>query len=54
MGGMKKGDLIKAIEGMAVNNVYDYMFRLSKVKKGQVIVVTVRRGEQEIDLIIQL
>jgi len=54
LGGMKKGDLITAIEGMPVNNIYDYMFRLSKVKKGQVIILTVKRGEQEIDLLVQL
>jgi hypothetical protein len=54
VGGMKKGDHITAIEGLPVNGIYDYMFRLSKIMKGQVIIVTVKRGEQEIDLLVQL
>ncbi len=53
-GGMKKGDYIMAIEGKPVNGIYDYMYRLSVVEKGQVIVVTVKRNGQELDLLIQL
>ena len=54
LGGMKKGDLIIAIEGMAVNSIYDYMYRLGKHKKGQLIIVTVKRDEEKLDLLIQL
>ena len=54
LGGMKKGDLIIAVEGKAVNSVYDYMYRLGKLKKGQLIIVTVKRDEEKLDLLIQL
>jgi len=54
LGGMKKGDLIIAVEGMAVNSIYDYMYRLGKLKKGQLIIVTVKRDEEKLDLLIQL
>ena len=54
MGGMKKGDYIMAIEGMPVNGIYDYMYRLSKMSKGQIIVVTVKRQDANLDLLIQL
>jgi hypothetical protein len=53
-GGMKKGDYIMAIEGEPVNGIYDYMYRLKSVNKGQIIVVTVKRNEQELDLLVQL
>ena len=53
-GGMKNGDIIIAIEGKSVGNIYDYMFRLSKLKFGQTITVEVmRNGEKEV-LLIQL
>src|SRR5690606_7458953 len=35
MGGMKKGDIITAINGKTVNNIQDYMFRMGQVKYGQ-------------------
>jgi hypothetical protein len=54
LGGMKKGDYIMAIEGKPINGIYDYMYRLSKVKKGQLIVVTVKRDESTLDLVVQL
>ncbi len=54
LGGMKKGDLITAIDGEKVDNVYDYMYRLKQLKAGQPIVVTVRRNNEEIDLLIHL
>lgn len=53
-GGMKKGDYIMAIEGQPVNGIYDYMYRLKSVSKGQIIVVTVKRDEQLLDLLVQL
>lgn len=53
-GGMKQGDYIMAIEGQPVNGIYDYMYRLKTVSKGQIIVVTVKRDEQELDLLVQL
>ena len=54
LGGMKKGDVIIAVEGGAVNSIYDYMYRLSQLKKGQLIIVTVKRKGEKLDLLIQL
>ena len=54
LGGMKKGDYIIAIDGKPVENVYDYMFRMSKVTAGQQIIVSVLRNEEKLDLLIQL
>jgi aminopeptidase YwaD len=53
-GGMKKGDIIVAIEGKPVNNIYDYMYRLKQVKHGQIISVEVMRNNKREVLIIQL
>lgn len=53
-GGMKKGDIIVAINGMPVNNIHDYMYRLSKLKFGETINVEVIRGEKTELLLIQL
>jgi serine protease DegQ len=54
IGGMKKGDIIVSIEGKAVNNIDDYMFRMSQVKRGQTISVEVMRKDRKEVLIIQL
>jgi aminopeptidase YwaD len=54
IGGMKKGDYILAIDGKPVNNVYDYMFRLQKLSRGQLVIVTVDRNGTRLDLLIQL
>ncbi len=53
-GGMLKGDIITAIDGNPVGNIYDYMGRLKNLEAGQMITVDVLRdGKQEV-LIIQL
>lgn len=54
LGGMEKGDIIVAIEDKPVNNIEDYMFRLSQLKPGQTVTVEVIRGEKRELLIIQL
>lgn len=54
LGGMKKGDIITAIDGDSVANVYDYMYRLNKLSAGDRVVVTVLRDNKKIDLLIQL
>ena len=54
MGGMKKGDIITAINGKTVNNIQDYMFRMGQLKYGQMITVEVLRGDEKIVLLIQL
>jgi len=53
-GGIKKGDLIVAMNGQPVTNIYDYMSRLQKLKHGQTVIVEViRSGKKEV-LLIQL
>lgn len=52
--GMKGGDIIKAIDGKSVGNVYDYMERLGHLKIGQSVIVKVERDEEELELLIQL
>lgn len=52
--GMKKGDVIISIEGKPVNNIQDYMYRMSQVKRGEKISVEVMRNNQKLLLIIQL
>jgi len=54
MGGMKKGDIIVSINGKAVNNIEDYMFRLGQLKHGEQITVDVLRNNKKEVLIIQL
>ncbi|MEZ5000050.1 MAG: PDZ domain-containing protein [Bacteroidales bacterium] len=52
LGGMKKGDIITSINGMKINNIQDYMFRLSKLSNGQTINVEVNRdGKTEVLII---
>lgn len=54
IGGILKGDTITAIEGKSVGNVYDYMSRLDELEEGRVIIVTVKRGEDQMDFYIRL
>jgi aminopeptidase YwaD len=54
VGGIQEGDLITAIEGKSVGNVYDYMERLSFLKEGMDIVVTVKRNGDLLDLVIRI
>jgi len=53
-GGMKKGDVIIAIDGKAVNDIYEYMERLKALTAGQIINVDVMRNGKKEVLIIQL
>ena len=52
--GMKKGDIIVAMEGKSVNDIYDYMNRLADFKPGQRISVDVMRGNEKVILIVDL
>ena len=53
-GGMEKGDIITAIEGKKVGNIYDYMNRLQTLEKGQRVSVDIIRDDKETVLIIEL
>lgn len=52
--GMQKGDIITAINGMKVANIYDYMSRLGKLKPGETVNVEILRNNVTEILIIQL
>ncbi|MFO7852899.1 MAG: M20/M25/M40 family metallo-hydrolase [Bacteroidota bacterium] len=54
LGGMKKDDIITAINGKAVNNIEDYMYRLSKLKAGENIQVEIIRDNKKELLLIAL
>lgn len=53
-GGMQKGDIIVGIDGKAITNIYDYMYRMAEFSKGQRITVEVLRNEEKKLLIIEL
>ncbi|MCD6354433.1 MAG: PDZ domain-containing protein, partial [Prolixibacteraceae bacterium] len=53
-GGMKKGDIITAIEGKKVGNIYDYMNRLQTLKKGERVSVDIIRNNKQTVLILEL
>jgi hypothetical protein len=54
VGGIQKDDVIIAIEGKHVGNVYDYMDRLGALKEGMDIVVSVNRDGDVLDLVIRI
>lgn len=54
LGGMKKGDIITAIDGKPIKNIYDYMHRLNTLEKGKTASVDVLREGQSIILLIHL
>jgi len=54
VGGIQKGDVIIAIEGKSVGNVYDYMSRLGQLKEGMDIVVTVNRGDDKMEILVRI
>ena len=52
LGGILKGDIITAIEGKEVTNIYDYMARMNNLEFGQTITVDIiRDGEKKVFLI---
>ena len=51
---MKKGDVITAIDGKEIRNIYDYMARLADLKPGQKVKVTIIRSDDNMDLILEL
>ncbi len=52
--GMKKGDIITAVDGKKVGSIHDYMSRLQSLEIGQTVLVDIIRGEKNTVLIIQL
>ena len=52
--GMKKGDIITAIDGKKVGGIHDYMSRLQSLEAGKTVLVDIIRDNKETVLIIQL
>ena len=52
--GMQNGDIIIAMDGKPVGDIYEYMARLKEFKKGQRISIDVMRGDEKIVLIVEL
>ncbi|MCH7762207.1 MAG: M20/M25/M40 family metallo-hydrolase [Candidatus Marinimicrobia bacterium] len=52
--GMMPGDIIVEIGGKEVQDIYDYMYRLEELKKGQIVEVKVNRGEKKLVLFVNL
>ncbi|HJN69071.1 MAG TPA: M20/M25/M40 family metallo-hydrolase, partial [Candidatus Marinimicrobia bacterium] len=52
--GIEKGDVIVAMDGKPVKNIYDYMYRLEECKPGQRINVDVLRNGKKITLVVDL
>ena len=53
-GGILKGDRIVSMNGEEVTNIYDYMFRLAKLKPGKTVIIEVLRNDEIKVLLIQL
>jgi serine protease Do len=51
--GVQRGDIIREVNGQNIRNVEDYRSVLTKVKKGEVIRLLVRRGERNLYLTIR-
>lgn len=52
--GLKTGDIIIAIDGLPVKDIYEYMDRLTKLNAGQIISIEVIRENENKVLIVQL
>ena len=48
--GIKKGDVIKSINGKTIKNIYEYMERLSELRSGQTIPVIIDRNGKNLEL----
>lgn len=52
--GMKNGDIITAVEGKKISDIYDYMDRMSEFQSGETITVEILRDEKQKVLMVQL
>ncbi len=53
-GGLVKGDVITAMNGKSVGNIYEYMDRLKTLEHGQTVIVDIIRKGEKMVLLIQL
>lgn len=49
-GGLQAGDLILAVAGKTIENIYDFTYALNALKVGQPVQVRVQRGAESIEL----
>jgi Tol biopolymer transport system component len=49
-GGLRAGDIIVALAGRRIENIYDYTYALNAVKVGQPVVITVQRDGRALKL----
>ncbi|HMM11297.1 MAG TPA: M20/M25/M40 family metallo-hydrolase [Bacteroidales bacterium] len=54
LAGMKKGDRITGINGLAVKDIYDYMNRLKTIKPGERVNVDIVRNNEPLILVVEL
>ncbi|HNY15292.1 MAG TPA: M20/M25/M40 family metallo-hydrolase, partial [Bacteroidales bacterium] len=54
LGGMIKGDIITAINGSTIRNIYDYMEKMGEMKSGEKITVEIIRNGDKMSILIQL
>lgn len=52
--GIQSGDILIEIDGKDIQDIYDYMHRLEKLKKGQRVVIKVQRGGETVELTVEL
>jgi hypothetical protein len=52
--GIQSGDIIIEIGGKDIQDIYDYMHRLGDLKKGQRVAVKIKRGEDTLELVVNL
>ena len=52
--GIMKGDVIIAMNGLQVGNIYDYMARLNTLNAGDTVIVEVMRNGKKEVLLVQL
>jgi len=50
--GLLKGDVITQLGDIAVGDIYDYMNALGGFRKGDTVIVTVTRGEENLDVMV--
>ena len=48
--GIKKGDIIKSINGKSIKDIYEYMDRISKLEKGMIVPITIDRNGKNLTL----
>ena len=51
---MIKGDIITAINGSTIRNIYDYMEKMGEMKSGEKITVEIIRNGDKMSILIQL